>query len=76
MWFQDLPMTDWELYQELKKVGVIAVPGSSFFPGLREDWKHKHECIRLSLTASDEAIEMGMERLAKVVEEVFQGVIA
>ncbi|AFY80678.1 valine--pyruvate transaminase [Oscillatoria acuminata] len=76
MWFQDLPMTDWELYQELKKVGVIAVPGSSFFPGLREDWKHKHECIRLSLTASDEAIEMGMERLAKVVEKVFQGVIA
>ncbi len=76
MWFQDLPMTDWELYQELKKVGVIAVPGSSFFPGLREDWKHKHECIRLSLTASDEAIEIGMERLAKVVEKVFQGVIA
>ncbi|MCT7985816.1 valine--pyruvate transaminase [Laspinema sp. A4] len=76
MWFQDLPMTDWELYQELKKVGVIAVPGSSFFPGLREDWKHKHECIRLSLTASDEAIEMGMKRLAKVVEKVFQGVIA
>ncbi|MCT7969263.1 valine--pyruvate transaminase [Laspinema sp. D1] len=76
MWFQDLPMTDWELYQELKKVGVIAVPGSSFFPGLREDWKHKHECIRLSLTASDQAIEMGMERLAKVVEKVFQGVIA
>jgi valine--pyruvate aminotransferase len=76
MWFQHLPMTDWELYQELKKVGVIAVPGSSFFPGLREDWKHKHECIRLSLTASDEAIEMGMERLAKVVEKVFQGVIA
>lgn len=76
MWFQDLPMTDWELYQELKKVGVIAVPGSSFFPGLREDWKHKHECIRLSLTASDEAIETGMERLAKVVEKVFQGVIA
>ncbi len=76
MWFQDLPMTDWELYQELKKVGVIAVPGSSFFPGLREDWKHKHECIRISLTATDEAIEMGMERLAKVVENVFQGVIA
>lgn len=76
MWFQDLPMTDWELYQELKKVGVIAVPGSSFFPGLREDWKHKHECIRISLTATDEAIEMGMERLAKVVKNVFQGVIA
>lgn len=72
LWLQDLPMTDWELYQQLKQVGVIVVPGSSFFPGLREDWPHKQQCIRISLTASDGEIEVGMQRLAKVVEQVYQ----
>ncbi len=74
LWLKDLPVTDWELYQELKQVGVIVVPGSSFFPGLREDWDHTRQCIRISLTASDQEIETGMKRLAKVVEEVYLGV--
>ena len=71
LWLQDLAMTDWEFYQQLKQVGVIVVPGSSFFPGLREDWPHKQECIRISLTATDVEIETGMQRLAKVVEEIY-----
>jgi valine--pyruvate aminotransferase len=71
MWFQDLPITDWELYQSLKQVGIIVVPGNSFFPGLREDWAHKQQCIRISLTASDEDITIAMERLAKVVVGVY-----
>ena len=72
LWLQDLPMTDWEFYQELKKVGVILVPGSSFFPGLKEDWEHKHQCLRISLTGSDQEITIGMQRLAKVAEQVYQ----
>ncbi len=72
LWLKDLPISDWELYQRLKQVGVIVVPGSSFFPGLHEDWAHKHECIRISLTAPDQAIATGMQRLAKVVEQVYQ----
>lgn len=72
LWLKDLPMTDWEFYQELKQVGVIVVPGSSFFPGLREEWPHKQQCIRISLTASDEDIEVGMERLAKMVVSIFK----
>jgi valine--pyruvate aminotransferase len=72
LWLQDLPMTDWEFYQELKKVGVIVVPGSSFFPGLKEEWEHKHQCLRISLTGSDEEITIGMQRLAKVAEQVYQ----
>jgi valine--pyruvate aminotransferase len=73
LWFQDLPMTDWEFYQLLKQVGVIVVPGSSFFPGLREDWEHKHQCLRISLTGSDEEIAIAMQKLAKVASEVYQG---
>ncbi|MBE9200041.1 MULTISPECIES: valine--pyruvate transaminase [unclassified Nodularia (in: cyanobacteria)] len=72
LWLQDLPMTDWEFYQELKQVGVIVVPGSTFFPGLREEWQHKHQCLRISLTGTDEEIATGMQRLAQVAEQVYQ----
>lgn len=72
LWLDELPITDWEFYQELKQVGVIVVPGSSFFPGLREDWLHKHQCLRISLTGSDEEIAIGMQRLAKVTQQVYQ----
>ncbi|MBA3921335.1 MAG: valine--pyruvate transaminase [Nostocaceae cyanobacterium] len=72
LWLKDLPITDWEFYQKIKEVGVIVVPGSSFFPGLHEDWQHKHECIRISLTATDTEIATGMQRLAKVAEKVYQ----
>ncbi|NEO78772.1 valine--pyruvate transaminase [Moorena sp. SIO4G3] len=72
LWLQDLPITDWELYQQLKQVGVIVVPGSTFFPGLREDWSHQQQCIRISLTASEEEIEIAMQRLATLVEEVYR----
>ncbi|BAY21500.1 valine--pyruvate transaminase [Calothrix sp. NIES-2100] len=72
LWLEDLPISDWELYQELKQVGVIVVPGSTFFPGLKEDWPHKQQCLRISLTGSDEELVTGMRRLAKVVEQVYE----
>ncbi len=67
LWLQDLPVTDWEFYQELKQVGVIVVPGSTFFPGLREDWEHKKQCLRISLTATESEIAEAMKRLAKAI---------
>lgn len=72
LWLENLPITDWDLYQSLKQVGVIVVPGSSFFPGLREEWAHTSQCIRISLTATDAEIEEGMRRLAKVVAEIYE----
>lgn len=72
LWLQDLPIKDWELYQLLKKEGVIVVPGSTFFPGLKEEWQHKHHCLRISLTGSDEEIVRGMQSLARVAEQVYQ----
>jgi valine--pyruvate aminotransferase len=75
LWLKDLPITDWEFYQQLKQVGVIVVPGSSFFPGLRADWRHKQECLRISLTATDEEIQVAMQRLAKTVEQVYQSAV-
>ena len=72
LWLKDLPITDWKFYQELKQVGVIAVPGSTFFPGLREDWQHKQQCLRISLTATETEIAEAMKRLANVAEKVYQ----
>lgn len=72
LWLQDLPMTDWEFYQELKQVGVIVVPGGSFFPGLKLDWQHKQECLRISLTATETEIATAMKRLAEVATKVYQ----
>jgi len=72
LWLRDLPMSDWSLYQHLKQAGVIVVPGSSFFPGLSDDWRHKQECLRISLTASDEEIVLGMERLAATITQIYQ----
>ncbi|MFM7448742.1 MAG: valine--pyruvate transaminase [Leptolyngbyaceae cyanobacterium] len=72
LWLKDLPITDWEFYQQLKQVGVIVVPGNSFFPGLREDWSHTRQCLRISLTGSDSELTTGMTRLAEVVRHVYQ----
>ncbi|MGA7935464.1 MAG: valine--pyruvate transaminase [Kovacikia sp.] len=71
LWLKDLPITDWEFYQKLKQVGVIVVPGSPFFPGLREEWEHTRQCLRISLTATNQDIEAGMKRLTEVVKQVY-----
>lgn len=75
LWFKDLPITDWDFYQHLKQVGVIVVPGNTFFPGLRDTWEHQDQCIRISLTASDRELETAMQRLVKVTQQVYQQAI-
>lgn len=72
LWLNELPVSDWQMYQQLKQVGVIVVPGHSFFPGLSQDWPHKHQCLRISLTATDEEITIAMQRLVQVIEKVYQ----
>jgi valine--pyruvate aminotransferase len=72
LWLKDLPISDWEFYQQLKQVGVIVVPGSTFFPGLREDWEHKEQCLRISLTGTDLELETAMQRIAQLAEQTYQ----
>lgn len=73
LWLDQLPGNDWALYQKLKEVGVIVVPGSTFFPGLRAEWAHKHQCLRISLTGSDADLAIAMQRLAIAVEQTYSG---
>ena len=48
IWFPGLPISSRELYERLKKRGVLVVSGHYFFYGLDKDWPHAHECLRLS----------------------------
>jgi len=73
LWFDQLPVTDSELYQQLKQQGVIVVPGNPFFPGLRDDWPHTRQCIRISLTADRDALVTAMGRLGQLVTQLYQG---
>ncbi len=72
LWLQDLPMSDWEFYQELKQAGVIVVPGRDFFPGLPAPWQHTQECFRISLTATSTELRTAMQQLAEVATRVYR----
>ena len=49
LWFEGLPISSQELYQRLKKRGVLVVSGHYFFPGMEEDnLVHQNQCIRVT----------------------------
>ncbi len=73
LWFPGLPITSAELYQRLKERGVLVIPGHYFFPGLAEDWRHKHECIRVTYSQSAEVVEQGIAIIADEVKRAFDG---
>ncbi|MHC4658646.1 MAG: valine--pyruvate transaminase [Planctomycetota bacterium] len=74
LWFRGLPITDGELYERLKKRGVLIVPGHYFFPGLKEQWKHKNECIRLNYSQDEERVTAGLKIIADEVKRAYDAV--
>jgi valine--pyruvate aminotransferase len=72
LWLRDLPVPDTQLYEGLKQRRVIVVPGSFFFPGLDETWAHKHQCLRLSLTATEKELEAGVATIACVIALAYE----
>lgn len=73
LWFQDLPITCQELYDRLKARGVIILPGHYFFPGLEGEWRHRHECIRMSYAGPDAKVEQGIRIIAEEVARAYAG---
>jgi len=73
LWFRGIPITNVELYERLKKRGVLIVPGHYFFPGLKQEWKHKDECIRLNYSQDKKAVAAGLKILADEVKLAYQG---
>ena len=68
VWFPELPITCDDLYQRLKKRGVLVVPGHYFFPGLAEDWDHRHQCIRITYAQDDAIVKQGLAIIADEVK--------
>jgi valine--pyruvate aminotransferase len=68
LWFRGMKISAETLYTRLKERGVLIVPGHYF--GASEDWRHGHECIRLSFAMDETSVREGIAILA---EEVAKG---
>lgn len=72
VWFKDLPITTVELYERLKAKGTLIIPSEHFFVGVdTENFKHAHECIRLSIAQDDETLKKGIATIGEVVRAVY-----
>jgi valine--pyruvate aminotransferase len=64
LWLKNLKITTQELYQRLKQRKVLTVPGEFFFFGMKEDWHHRHECLRLNFSQSADMVREGLKIIA------------
>ncbi len=71
LWFEGLPITSLELYEQLKENGVLVVSGHYFFPGLAGDWQHKNECLRVTYSQDDEDVKKGLSIIATIVRRAY-----
>ena len=72
VWFKDLPITTVELYERLKAKGTLIIPSEHFFVGVdTKDFKHAHECIRLSIAQDDDTLRKGIATIGEVVRAVY-----
>ena len=62
---QDCHIPTRELYERLKARKVLVVPGEYFFFGLREDWPHSRECLRLNFSQPANAVREGLQIIAE-----------
>ncbi len=67
LWVPGMSVTCGELYRRLKERGVYIIPGHHFFPGLNEDWSHRHECIRISYSQDTESVRRGISIIGEEV---------
>jgi valine--pyruvate aminotransferase len=79
LWFPDLPISSKELYQRLKKRGVLIISGHYFFFGLDDavDWPHRQQCLRMTFTMSGDVVAEGIrvigEEVARAHAEAAEG---
>lgn len=73
VWFKGLPITSQELYERLKEQGTLIIPSRHFFVGIdTTQYRHAHECIRLSVAQSDEVLTVGIAMIGEVVRSVYE----
>ncbi|MCB1326861.1 MAG: valine--pyruvate transaminase [Leptospiraceae bacterium] len=64
-WFEcsGFGLSDRDLYDRLKKRGVIVVPGHHYFPGLKTPMPHRDSSLRVSYSQSEERVLAGISIL-------------
>jgi len=72
LWLRDLPISCGQLYQRLKKRGVVVVPGHHFYPGLDDNWPHKDQCLRISYAQETETVTTGLGIITDEIRKVYQ----
>ena len=70
--FKDLPVSSAKLYEILKEAGVLIIPGHDSFAGLKADWQHAHECIRISYAQDAGQVNKGVEIIAREVRKLYE----
>ncbi|MCM8537868.1 MAG: valine--pyruvate transaminase [Lentisphaeraceae bacterium] len=65
VWFKDLPISSYELYERLKKKNVLIVSGHYFFFDQVEDWDHSQKCIRMTYSMDESVVEEAITIMAK-----------
>ena len=65
LWLRGLRIPTRELYERLKTRKVLTVPGEHFVYGLDGDWPHRHECLRLNVAGSPDAVRDGYRIIAE-----------
>jgi valine--pyruvate aminotransferase len=67
LWFKNLPISSYELYERLKKKNVLVVSGHYFFFDKAEDWQHSNECIRVTYSMDEKVVEEAVKIIAEEV---------
>jgi len=71
LWLRDFPITTEKLYQRLKERDVLVVPGHYFFPGLKESWRHKQQCLRISYAQDEKTVTAGLKVIAEQIRRAY-----
>lgn len=71
VWFPQLPISDLELYERLKKRDVLVLAGRHFFPGLDEAWDHTEQCLRISYAQDAQSVRRGIAIIGEEVGRAF-----
>jgi valine--pyruvate aminotransferase len=73
LWIPGLPISSKELYRRLKARDVLVIPGEYFFFGLADpDWRHCHECIRISYAMDHDTVERGAKTIGAELRAIFE----
>ena len=72
LWFDGLPVSSQELYEQLKAEGTLIIPGEHFFVGMDTgSLRHARECIRMSIAQDEATLRDGIATIGRVVRGLY-----